>query len=76
MADKAYAPVGETVEAARSAPTLSPVYLVNNGGTYEISTTGPADAYWVLGANGYEIDTTATAHDAAFFMLGTTAYVR
>lgn len=70
--------MGETTESADTAPTQTTLYLVNNAGTFEVSTVGPAAAYLVYNAviDAYEIDTAGAAHDASFFMIGTTAYIR
>ena len=76
MANAAYAPTAEVTESSSVGPTVAPVYLVDMVSCFEVSSTGPGDAFWVTNSGAYDIDTTGSRHDAAFFKLGDIAQVR
>lgn len=48
---------------------IAPAYIVTGpGGDWELSATGPAEAYWVEDVGGdFVIDASATAHDPGVF---------
>ena len=50
-------------EPQTSGVTVRPAYLVESGGRYQVSTTGPAAAFFGdAGGGRVQIDAAATAH--------------
>lgn len=65
-------------DEAASAEVIALAHLVANGaGGFDVSDVGPDGAYWVWNATAgaYEIDPTATEHEAVFYMRGGVANV-
>lgn len=57
-----YAPSTTKAAQASSVPSLTRLYLVDNGSEYEFRTSGPADASLTLNGDGqYEVDVASTA---------------